>query len=400
MRTLTQRMFIATLTLAAFSTAVCVAADDDGFKTIFNGKDLTGWDGRPGFWEVKKDGGGAFIRGETTPENKAPGNTFLIWRGGKLRDFELKVSYRIHTGNNSGIQYRSKEVADWVVSGYQSEVENRLGKTGFLYHERGRGWLVDVGDFMEIGRDGKKQVVGICADQPTILGKTPYHTDKDWNAYHFLCRGNHVVHTLNGYHTVELIDYHVDENNPESLNQRCMEGVLALQIHGGSPMTVDFKDIAIRQIEEEFGEAKRLTYGSDLAGWKVSGDKGVWGVKALDDPGVEKSNRQTKIEGALTVLACAGGGRGSIAPAAELGENYIVRFQRRAGDGAADKGPFKSVLGWATYELTMRDSKALLTVNGAAADAGAAKLFITDGRFALPAAVRAEYRNIVLLPIK
>ena len=225
----------------------CVAAahdgDEAGFRTIFNGKDLEGWDGRPGFWTVK-DG---YIRGETTRQKKAPGNTFLVWRGGKLKNFELKLKYRILTGNNSGVQYRSREVGKWVISGYQAEVQNLTGKTGFLYHEKGRGWLVDVGDFMEIGPDGAKAVVGVCADQAAII-KAPYHTNNEWNEYHFICRGNHVVHVLNGYQTVELIDYHVDKKNPDSAKQRCMEGVLAVQLHAGGPMTVDYKEIRLKEL--------------------------------------------------------------------------------------------------------------------------------------------------------
>ena len=106
----------------------------EGFVSIFNSKDLTGWDGDSRLWSVK-DG---VIRGQTTIANPARGNTFLIWRGGELKDFELKIKFRLQNGN-SGIQYRSKEAAKWVVGGYQAEVENNPGKVGFLYHERGRG---------------------------------------------------------------------------------------------------------------------------------------------------------------------------------------------------------------------------------------------------------------------
>ncbi|NIN36205.1 MAG: DUF1080 domain-containing protein, partial [Gammaproteobacteria bacterium] len=119
------------------------------WQWIFNGKDLDDWDGDMRLWSVK-DG---VIRGETTPENQTRGNTFLIWRGGKLRDFELRLKFRIRNGN-SGVQYRSKEVDKWVVSGYQAEVENAPGKVGFLYHEKGRGWLVNVGDMMVIDENG------------------------------------------------------------------------------------------------------------------------------------------------------------------------------------------------------------------------------------------------------
>src|SRR5262245_54627131 len=137
-----------------------------GMVSIFNGKNLEGWDGDPRLWSAK-DG---ILRGETTKENPAFGNTFLIWKGGDIGDFELRLTFRIKTGN-SGIQYRSKHLPfkegdknRWVVSGYQAEVEDTPGKVGFLYHEKGRGQLCFVGDKVEIGEDGKPKVVGKLGD--------------------------------------------------------------------------------------------------------------------------------------------------------------------------------------------------------------------------------------------
>ena len=80
-----------------------VAADGDGFESIFDGKTLEGWDGNPDFWRVQ-DG---TLTGQTTKEKPTNGNTFIIWRKGEVGDFELKLEYRI-VGGNSGIQYRSK----------------------------------------------------------------------------------------------------------------------------------------------------------------------------------------------------------------------------------------------------------------------------------------------------
>lgn len=365
-------------------------AGEPGFKTIFNGKDLTGWDGRPGFWKVM-DG---HIRGQTTPQNKAPGNTFLIWRGGKLKDFELKITYRILTGNNSGVQYRSKEVSKWVVSGYQAEVQNQLNKTGFLYHEKGRGWMVDVGDFMEVSKDGQKSVVGVCADQSAII-KAPYHTNNEWNEYHFICRGNHVIHILNGYQTVEMIDKHVDQNK-NSLKQRCMEGVLAVQIHGGGPMTVDYKDIRIRQLTDSFGEAKRLFNGKDLSGWSKTGN---WSVKPLSDESSIKARRRAKAI-PFNVLACSGESGGSISTTEGVGQSYILRYQRRA-NRSDTAGKLKAVsqqpvLGWETVEVTVNGKKASVKVNGVASDE---KTMCGSGKVAISSKDAAEYRNIVLIPI-
>ena len=118
---------LAALTAGPAARAAAPKPDDEGFVSLFNGKDLTGWDGDPRLWSVR-DGA---IRGETTPENRARGNTFCVWRGGRLKNFILKIKFRIQNGN-SGIQYRSKEVRKWVISGYQAEVENKPGKIGFL----------------------------------------------------------------------------------------------------------------------------------------------------------------------------------------------------------------------------------------------------------------------------
>ena len=119
-------------------------AEQDGMRRIFNGKDLTGWDGDPRLWSVK-DGA---IRGETTAEVPAKGNTFIIWKEGVTKDFELRLSFRCNATNNSGIQYRSKHITDgksrnkWVVRGYQHEIRNQNvlpSVSGFIYDEGGHG---------------------------------------------------------------------------------------------------------------------------------------------------------------------------------------------------------------------------------------------------------------------
>ena len=379
------------LALLLGSASLANAADEPGFKSIFNGQDLTGWDGRPGFWSVK-DG---HIRGETTPANRAPGNTFLIWRDGTLKNFELKLRYRILTGNNSGVQYRSRETDKWVVTGYQAEIENKLGKTGFLYHEAGRGWLTDVGDFMEIAPDGKLDVVGVVAN-PKAIFAAPYHTDKEWNEYHFICRGNHIVQHINGYQTIELIDNQVDKADPKSPKQRLMEGILALQIHGGGPMTVDFKDIRLKVLAENFGEARRLFNGSHLTGWKDA--DGKWSVAPLAE-GAE-SSRRTKPSGPLNVLKCAGGGKVPMMTSAPTGGSFVLRFQRRAAGDEKTGGDstMKSVLGWESWEMEVKTSKVVaLRVNGVESKA---KPPLEWASIALPSDVAAEYRNIVLIPIQ
>ena len=114
---------------------------------IFDGKTLQNWDGDPKLWSVK-DG---VLRGETTPDVPAKGNTFIIWKGGTLKDFELRLSFRVSDTNNSGIQYRSKESDDFVVSGYQADIEDGTTHIGILYEERGRGILAKRGEKVVVG---------------------------------------------------------------------------------------------------------------------------------------------------------------------------------------------------------------------------------------------------------
>ncbi len=256
-----------------------------GWQWIFNGKDLTGWDGDPRLWTVK-DGA---IRGETTPEKPTKGNTFLVWRGGRLRDFELKLKFRIRNGN-SGVQYRSKEFDKWRITGYQAEVENNQGKVGFLYHEGGRAWLVNVGDLMRIDEKGEKIVISNVNDQQALID-AGYYTERDWNEYHIIGRGNHLVHYLNGFKTMELID---DDRvtNPNDAKDRkgsIREGVLALQIHAGPPMLVEFKDIRVKHLDPVYGDAQLVFNGQNLDEWMTKASSGradKWAVgkaKVADD---------------------------------------------------------------------------------------------------------------------
>jgi len=276
------RVCVATLAaigvfLAAGGAALALTPEEqaEGFVSIFDGKTLNGWDGDARLWSVK-DG---VIRGETTKENPAHGNTFCVWRDGKVRDFVLKIQFRIQNGN-SGIQYRSKEHDKYRINGYQAEVENNAGKVGFLYHEGGRGWLVNVGDFMVIepldGGKCDKKVVSKVADV-NALKEAGYYKDKDWNEYTIIAQGNYLRHYLNGYPTMALIDNDkaTDPNDPNDRKGSIREGLLALQIHAGPPMVVEFRDIRIKQLKSAFGQAVRLFNGENTDGWTVPFEKMV-----------------------------------------------------------------------------------------------------------------------------
>jgi len=218
--------------------AAAVTAHAADFQPIFNGRDLTGWDGDPRFWSATA----GVIRGETTLSTLPKGNTFLIWRAGVLKDFELKLQFRIQNGN-SGVQYRSKDLGRWVVGGYQAEIENRQGKVGFLYEEKGRKYLANVGEKVRVGESGKPEVVGTLGEKERDFVAKGYYRDKAWNDYRIVARGGHLEHWLNGFKTIELTD--------EDPANRRLEGLLALQIHAGPPMVVEFKDLMLRDLAKD-----------------------------------------------------------------------------------------------------------------------------------------------------
>jgi hypothetical protein len=196
-------MFVASLLLAAVVlTSWTALAAEDGFRPIFDGKTLEGWDGNPDFWRVE-DG---VIVGQTTAEKPTKGNTFLIWRGGKPADFELKVEFQLVNGN-SGIQVRSFEDPDnwgkWVIGGYQADMESSGRYMGIVYGERYRGILAMRGDKTVIGSDGKPTVVGKVGDPDELLGKIDLN---GWNEYHIICRGWTISQKINGHTMAEITD--------------------------------------------------------------------------------------------------------------------------------------------------------------------------------------------------
>ena len=211
-------------------------------KSLFNGKDLAGWDGDPRLWSVK-DG---VIHGETTSENVAQGNTFLISKEARTNDFELRLTFRSNATNNSGIQYRSKHITDssarnaWVVRGYQHEIRNELAfpnVSGFIYDEGGkRGRLCLAGE-RAVWEDGKKQT--LKSDLITEANFQKLFKLDDWNDVVIIGKGHRILHYLNN----QLILDFEDKDPALALTS----GILALQLHAGKPMWAEFKNIRIRE---------------------------------------------------------------------------------------------------------------------------------------------------------
>jgi len=231
------------LLLVLGSAAPPAARAADGFQPLFDGQTLAGWDGNPKFWRVE-DG---CITGETTPENPTKGNTFLVWRNGEVDDFELTLEYRIVSPKgNSGIQYRSFEDPEkwgqWVIGGYQADCDADNNYSGILYGEKYRGILCQRGQKVTIESAGpgkaKVNVVEKFADGKE-LGQF-IHKGEQWNSYRIVARGFHFTHEINGKLTADATD--------DDTQVRRRGGLLALQLHAGPPMKVQFRNILLKRL--------------------------------------------------------------------------------------------------------------------------------------------------------
>ena len=220
------------------------AAVGGGWWSLFDGSSLDGWDGDPRLWGVR-DG---VIHGETTPEVKAHGNTFLICQDLVVDDFELKVVYRCGSVNNSGIQYRSRHITEgtpknpWEVRGYQHELRNSAvlpDVTGFLYDEGGTRKRICLVGERAAWVDGTKRVTDELIDAAAFAKL--FKVD-DWNEVRIVAQGDRVRHHLNGTLTLDFTDA------PELALR---EGIVALQLHAGAPMWVEFKEVAVRDLGDE-----------------------------------------------------------------------------------------------------------------------------------------------------
>jgi hypothetical protein len=208
---------------------------------LFNGKDLTGWEGDPKFWSVQ-DG---TISGASSAENPVPHNTFIIWKGGQPSDFTLTMKYKMTPGDdkkytNSGIQYRSKVVdpAKFIVGGYQADFEYGEKYSGILYEEKGRGILAERGQQVVIkqGENPSKPKLEVTGETGNSAEIQAAIKKDDWNDYKIVAKGNNVKQYINGLLTVDVTDETAEA--PKS-------GVIAFQMHAGPPMKVQFKDIVL-----------------------------------------------------------------------------------------------------------------------------------------------------------
>jgi len=235
------------LFIALFFVAVCIGSfglaqepDKDGFVPLFNGKDLTGWEGNKDIWRVEN----GCIVGQTEAEGpkKIDHNTFLILKDKEFENFTLKFEYRLTKGGNSGIQYRSWVMeggAPYRVGGYQADFDGDNNYTGILYGENYRGILANRGEIAEIGDDHQPKGIGRFATSDALKEKIKV---EDWNEYEVTADGFTFTNKINGQLMCICFDKDVKE--------RRKTGIIAIQAHVGPPMKVEIRNLKIKTNEK------------------------------------------------------------------------------------------------------------------------------------------------------
>ncbi len=221
------------LLLPFLLTTALLAAEDDGFKRIFDGKTLEGWKApNMSYWSVQ-DGA---ITAQSTEANPCTSNQFLVWQGGDVADFELKAKFRLaENQGNSGIQFRSKIDKRGMGIGYQADILPGGPWCGALADEyTGREPLmVPNGHKTVVDADGKRTCTRVS--DPVTLREPG-----QWNDYHIIAQGHRMILKVNGRVSAEFIDN--DEKEFDA------SGILGLQLRSGPPMKVQFKEIFLKKL--------------------------------------------------------------------------------------------------------------------------------------------------------
>lgn len=210
--------------------------DESGFVSIFDGKTLKGWEGDPQYWHVEN---GCLV-GEVTPTNLLKVNSFIVWRGGETRDFELKVEYRVSTDGNSGINYRSEMATNygpWAMRGYQADIDGHNEWTGQNYEEKGRTFLALRGQTTRQVNGQLPEIIGTLGSKDELLAAIKTN---DWNEYHLIVSGNTMTHILNGRVMSVVVD--------EDTENRKFNGLLGVQVHVGPPMKIEYRNFRLKKL--------------------------------------------------------------------------------------------------------------------------------------------------------
>lgn len=213
-------------------TALAVSGAEAEGRALFNGNDLAGWDGDPGWWAVEE---GA-ITAKSTAEKPCKACTYLIWKEGRPKNFELTLEFKLSEHANSGVQIRSKALPKWDTFGYQADMTGDGALVGFVYHHK-RGLIAGRREKVTLAADGKRDVHKLGDPQELLK---PFKKG-DWNRYRIVCQGPEITLHVNGERMCQFTDL--------LANGADAEGVIALQMHPGPPMKVQFKNLYLKELK-------------------------------------------------------------------------------------------------------------------------------------------------------
>ena len=280
-----KKLFCAIILFSAIFPS-CNRYKNDGWVSLFNGKDLTGWKQLSG-----RNGNAKYevINGEivgTTVEDTP--NSFLVTEK-TYSDFVFELDLFLEEPMNSGIQFRSLSTPDYKqgrVHGYQCEVDpSSRAWSGGIYDEARRGWLYPMTLNPEGGKSFKLN---------------------DWNHYRIECIGSTIRTWLNGVPAAYLVD------------DLTSEGFIALQIHsvgeGKGGRHIKWKNIRIKTenleatVETNSIFVMNSARGDLSAGEKSNGWEWLWDGKSGESwktmvPGLSFEDRWRFEDGALTILS-------------------------------------------------------------------------------------------------
>ncbi len=228
-------------------------------RSLFNGKDLTGWDAKPGWWTVE-DGA---LTSESTAEKPCKKCNYLIWKGGEPGDFELTLDFKLTGQGNSGIQIRSERRPDFDTYGYQADMDWNGKLVGYVYHHR-RGLIAARGQKVVVPPRGEKKVetIGDAAKLKEV------YKQGDWNQYKIVCQGPNITLHVNGTLMCQITDNDAKTARPD--------GIIALQMHPGPPMKVQFKNIMLKPLGPVKKPQSSVKKAGDETQLTLAGANWIW----------------------------------------------------------------------------------------------------------------------------
>ena len=223
---------IAVLSLLLVPYAGAQEKPEEGFVSMFNGTDLSGWECKPGGWWVE-DGA---ITSESTAEKPCVKHHYLYWKEAEPADFILRFKFKL-VGGNSGVQFRSEKRPDWDTWGYQADMEAGTQWTGCLF-QHDRNGVVMRGFKAQLDEKGERKEEQFA--EPDALQKVIH--PEDWNDYEVSAIGTKIALSINGQLMCEVDDHDAKFSRSK--------GIIAMQMHPGPPMKVQFKDLRIKILKK------------------------------------------------------------------------------------------------------------------------------------------------------